>query len=118
MIFKRAIANLRAQNWMAISIEVVIVIVGVFIGTQVSNWNAERLEKRETQRMLSQLKPSLQLLDDFSEGARAYYRDRPGNTRPRRLPDGKATGMSATANSSPLLTRQAKFPASAPIVRL
>ena len=37
MIFKRAIAKLRAQDWMAISIELVIVIVGVFIGIWVAN---------------------------------------------------------------------------------
>lgn len=74
MIFKRAIADLRAQKWMAIGIEVAIVIVGVFVGTQVSNWNAQRLAKRETQRTLSQLKPSLQLLDDYYDGARVYYR--------------------------------------------
>ena len=32
MIFKRAVARLRAQDWTAISIELLIVIVGVFIG--------------------------------------------------------------------------------------
>ncbi|MEO8141619.1 MAG: hypothetical protein ABI617_03065, partial [Sphingomicrobium sp.] len=62
MIFKRFAANLRAQNWSAIGIEFAIVVAGVFVGTQVSNWNAERLEKRETQRMLAQLKPNLQSL--------------------------------------------------------
>ncbi len=57
MIYKRFAANLRAQNWFAIGIEFAIVVAGVFVGTQVSNWNAERLEKRETQRMLAQLEP-------------------------------------------------------------
>lgn len=52
MIHKRLTANLRAQNWTAIVLELIIVIVGVFIGTQVSNWNAQRLEERESQRML------------------------------------------------------------------
>ena len=73
MIFKRMTANLRAQNWSAIGIELAIVITGVFVGTQVSNWNAERLEKRETQRMLAQLKPNLQSLTDFYSSAREYY---------------------------------------------
>ena len=39
MIFKRAAAKLKAQDWTAIGIELVIVIIGVFIGTQVSNSN-------------------------------------------------------------------------------
>lgn len=73
MIFKRMAAGLRAQNWLAIVIELAIVIIGVFIGTQVSNWNAERLEKRETQRMLVQLRPNLQLLSDYYSSARTYY---------------------------------------------
>ena len=73
MIYKRFAANLRAQNWSAIGIELAIVVVGVFIGTQVSNWNAARLEKRETQRMLAQLKPNLQSLTDYYQSARGYY---------------------------------------------
>lgn len=73
MIFKRAAAKLRAQDWVAISIELAIVIIGVFIGIQVANWNAERLERRETQRMLTRLKPELQNLLAYYESARQYY---------------------------------------------
>ena len=62
MMYKRVAARLRAQDWLAITIEIGIVIVGVFIGTQVSNWNQDRLEKRETQRMLTQLDPQLQAM--------------------------------------------------------
>ena len=58
MIMHRLTANLRAQNWMAIGIEVLIVVIGVFIGTQVSNWNQERIDRRETERMLEQFRPS------------------------------------------------------------
>lgn len=47
---------MRAQNWTAIAIDFVIVVVGVFIGIEVSNWN-ERLafEKRE-QALLRELR--------------------------------------------------------------
>lgn len=77
MILRRLTHNLRTQNWTAITIELFIVIIGVFIGTQVSNWNAGRLEKRETQRMLAQLGPNLQTLTDYFASARTYY----GTTR-------------------------------------
>ena len=73
MILRRLTENLRAQNWTAIGIEFLIVVGGVFVGTQVSNWNAQRLEKRETQRMLAQLGPNLQTLTDYYSSARAYY---------------------------------------------
>ena len=80
MIYKRVAARLRAQDWFAIIIELAIVIVGVFIGTQVSNWNQERLEKREAQRMLTQLDPQLQAMSDYFSSARRYYATTRGYT--------------------------------------
>jgi hypothetical protein len=74
MILRRLSANLKAQNWTAISIEFLIVVVGVFIGTQVSNWNQARLEKQATNRMLDQLRPEIQSQFEFFESARVYYR--------------------------------------------
>ena len=73
MIFKRAVARLRAQDWVAISIELAIVIIGVFLGTQVANWNENRLERIETSRMLTRLKPELRGLLEFYASARRYY---------------------------------------------
>ena len=74
MIYKRAVARLRAQDWVAITIELAIVIIGVFIGMQVTNWNQERLENRETQQILARLRPELQNLLKNYASARAYYR--------------------------------------------
>ena len=44
MILRRITANFRRQDWMAVVIELVIVILGVFIGIQVSNWNQARAD--------------------------------------------------------------------------
>jgi hypothetical protein len=73
MILRRLTENLRAQNWTAITIEFVIVVVGVFLGTQVANWNLERIEKRETERMLVQLVPELQSQLQYFDDVRTYY---------------------------------------------
>jgi hypothetical protein len=73
MIYKRFAANLRAQNWFAIAIELAIVVVGVFIGTWVANWNTQRVEQAEARRMLVQLKPSMELLQEYFDSARRYY---------------------------------------------
>lgn len=73
MIYKRVAARLQAQDWAAITIELSIVVVGVFIGTQVSNWNAARLERAETTRMLSQLQPQIAELRDFLSSTHGYY---------------------------------------------
>ena len=47
MILSRVIEHVKAQHWTAIAIDFVIVVLGVFIGIQVSNWNASRIERRE-----------------------------------------------------------------------
>lgn len=47
MILRRVIEHVKAQNWTAVVLDFVIVVVGVFIGIQVSNWN----EKRQQQNL-------------------------------------------------------------------
>ena len=42
MRLRRIIEHLAAQHWTAVWIDSVIVVVGVFIGIQVSNWNQAR----------------------------------------------------------------------------
>ena len=42
MIFRRFAGSLRRQDWTAVVVELVVVVVGVFIGLQVSNWNEDR----------------------------------------------------------------------------
>ena len=42
MILSRVIKHLKEQHWTAIGIDLLIVILGVFIGAQASNWNEER----------------------------------------------------------------------------
>jgi hypothetical protein len=74
MILRRLSAELRTQNWTTIAIELVIVVLGVFIGTQVSNWNEARIEKQKTERMLDQLRPELSGQIDTFESVRRYYR--------------------------------------------
>ena len=73
MIFKRAIAKLQAQDWTAITIELVIVVVGVFLGIWVANRNQERERRQKTREMLVQLNPELRGLQDLSASARNYY---------------------------------------------
>jgi hypothetical protein len=41
-IARRAIAHLRRHDWVAVVIELVVVVLGVFIGLQAANWNEDR----------------------------------------------------------------------------
>lgn len=69
MIYKRAVAKLRAQDWFAIIVEFAIVVAGVFVGTWVANWNQQRIEVAQTRHMLRNMKeelgPTMRLIDDF-----------------------------------------------------
>ena len=55
MILRRVIEHVRKQEWTAIGIDLVIVVVGVFIGIQVANWNEERIERSLEATYLSRL---------------------------------------------------------------
>ena len=44
MILRRMTANFRKQDWTAVVVELVVVVAGVFIGLQASNWNAARAD--------------------------------------------------------------------------
>jgi hypothetical protein len=46
VLLRRMIEHVRAQNWTAVAIDFVIVVVGVFIGIQVANWNDRQAAKR------------------------------------------------------------------------
>ncbi|WP_412061297.1 hypothetical protein [Rubrivirga sp. IMCC45206] len=45
MIFRRIAQHVKEQNWTAVAIDFGIVVVGVFLGIQIGNWNAERQER-------------------------------------------------------------------------
>jgi len=47
--------HVKAQNWFAVGIDFLIVVVGVFIGIQVSNWNDARRDTTEERRLVTQL---------------------------------------------------------------
>jgi hypothetical protein len=59
MILRRVTQHVRTQNWTAIGIDFVIVVVGVFIGLQVNVLNEARVESKRQQRMIDALVTNL-----------------------------------------------------------
>lgn len=55
MILRRLAQSLKEQNWTAICIEFVLLVVGVFLGIQVANWNTARIERALETTYLSRL---------------------------------------------------------------
>ena len=45
MILRRMREHATTHNWFAVSIDLLIVVLGVFLGTQVSNWNDARADR-------------------------------------------------------------------------
>jgi hypothetical protein len=68
MLLRSVITHVREQNWVAVWLDFVIVVVGVFIGIQVSNWNIARVENKLEQGYL------VRLHEDFSHSLAAFPR--------------------------------------------
>lgn len=60
MLLRRITTHIKDQNWFAVGIDFLIVVIGVFVGLQVSNWNtAQTANARET-ALLTELRSELQ----------------------------------------------------------
>jgi hypothetical protein len=59
MILRRVIEHVRHQEWTAIFIDLVIVVVGVFIGIQVANWNEDRVPRAKSAVFTARLEADL-----------------------------------------------------------
>jgi len=78
MIFSRAVEHIRKQHWTGVFIELVIVVLGVFIGLQASNWNEQRqdrgLEKQYLQRLHVDIQRSVDRANYNISDMRMQYR--------------------------------------------
>jgi hypothetical protein len=59
MNLRRLIEHLKGQHWTAVGIDFVIVVVGVFVGIQVSNWNQQRATDKQAAIFTTHLKEDL-----------------------------------------------------------
>ncbi|HRX38735.1 MAG TPA: hypothetical protein P5072_04805, partial [Parvularculaceae bacterium] len=60
MILRRVIDHVKKQQWTAVFLDFIIVVVGVFIGIQVSNWNAARADRAQLDQQLTSLRIELE----------------------------------------------------------
>ncbi len=45
MVIRRIREHIDHHNWFAVTIDLIIVVVGVFLGTQANNWNQDRIDR-------------------------------------------------------------------------
>lgn len=55
MLLRRVTEHAKAQNWFAVALDFLIVVVGVFVGIEVANWNQTRQDRQQEQRYYGQL---------------------------------------------------------------
>ncbi|MEL6694555.1 MAG: hypothetical protein AAFQ12_16245, partial [Pseudomonadota bacterium] len=55
MLLRRITKHVKEQNWFAVGIDFVIVVIGVFIGIQVANWNESRSEGARAESIKARL---------------------------------------------------------------
>jgi hypothetical protein len=67
MIFRRLALHLKDQNWTAIAIEFVLLVLGVFLGMQVSNWNQQRQQSDLARSYLVRLGNDLGAMQAYLE---------------------------------------------------
>ena len=60
MLLRSVIGHVREQNWTAIAIDFLIVVIGVYVGIEVSNWNERREDARRGAEYVDRLAADLQ----------------------------------------------------------
>ena len=59
MLLRRITEHVKEQNWFAVGIDFFIVVIGVFIGIQVANWNEARSDQKRADGYLERLTEDL-----------------------------------------------------------
>ena len=74
MLLRRITQHVKAQNWFAVGIDFAIVVIGVYIGIQVSNWNDEirvrSLEASYLSRVADELTSNIEVFEAEATTAR------------------------------------------------
>ena len=79
MFLKRLAQGIRSRDWFTVLVELMVLIVGVFLGLQVDDWNQRRLDRIEEQYYLDRLgrdlKRSLSEQEKLLEDAWTNFKD-------------------------------------------
>lgn len=73
MILRRIREHAGTHNWFAVSIDLLIVVLGVFLGTQVSNWNSDRLAHEAGATYRSRIVQDISDNEHDMQVRRAYF---------------------------------------------
>jgi len=73
MLLRKVIRHVREQSWTAIAIDFLIVVLGVVVGIQVSNWNEARIESQRANGYLLRIQADIEADMQAVERRKAYW---------------------------------------------
>ena len=73
MLLRSLTKHVKDQNWFAVALDFIIVVFGVFIGIQVSNWNDERVLVQTERKYIERLREDLASNHDDVTQRIAYF---------------------------------------------
>ena len=73
MVIRRIREHVAAHNWFAVGIDFLIVIAGVFLGTQANNWNEARIERAAAAESRREIVDDLRSNETDLASRMAYY---------------------------------------------
>ena len=104
MILRRVVEHVRTQSWFAVALDFFIVVMGVFVGIEVANWNQARQDRQEERRYYGQLLADLRgdletfslaerRADEFDEAAQLVIDRLGGKASPQASPGRMAVAI-------------------------
>lgn len=69
-MLRRIATNLKAQNWFAVFVEILIVTLGIFFALQADNWNERRKDRIDEQVFLTRLHEDILLAEELTDRVR------------------------------------------------
>ena len=73
MVIRRIREHAADANWFAVGIDILIVVIGVFLGMQASNWNEARVERQQGESYRARLIEDLRANESDLGQRREYY---------------------------------------------
>lgn len=73
MVIRRIRDHVAHHNWFAVFIDLMIVVVGVFLGTQANNWNQARIERADAVEYRREIIDDLKSNEIDLASRKAYY---------------------------------------------
>lgn len=74
MLFRRVREHVQTHNWFAVGVDLIIVVLGVFLGTQVSNLNSDRIAHEAGETYRARIVRDLENNEADLQGRIAYFR--------------------------------------------